>query len=273
LVSAVAALLAATTPTSAADRRIISLAPSVTETLFAIDAEDELVGVSDFCDYPDAAKKIDRVGSYLKPNVEAIIAKRPDLVIAVPSPGNREEVQALETVGVETLVVAEGPSIEHVFDAMGKISAAVGRRERGKALVASIRAELGATAGRVAARPKRRVLMIVGRNPLVAVGRPNLIDEILVSLNAENLAAGLGSWPRLSLEFVVREQPDVVLDGSMGGEATLDTSFYSGLELDAVKGGRVHALRLDEVLRPGPRIAAGAERLARLVHPEAFAER
>lgn len=266
----IVAWLLLATPVAAADRRIISLAPSVTETLFAIGAGGDLVGVSDFCDYPAEARAIDRVGSYLKPNVEAIIAKRPDLVIAVPSPGNREEVQALEAVGLETLVVAEGPSIDHVFAAMETIAGAVGRRERGKDLVTAIRAELAATGKRVAAQPKRRVLMIVGRNPLVAVGRPNLIDDILVALNAENLAAGLGSWPRLSLEFVVREQPDVVLDGSMGGEATVDTSFYSGLELDAVKSGRVHALRLDEVLRPGPRIAAGADRLARLVHPDAF---
>jgi iron complex transport system substrate-binding protein len=254
-----------------AAERIISLAPSVTETVFALGAERALVGVSDFCDYPPAARKIDRVGSYLTPNVEAIVAKRPDVVIAVPSPGNREEVEALSSLGIRTLVVAEGPTLAHVFEAMRTIARETGREAEGAALAARLRAEIAATRARVADRPRRRALMIVGRNPLVAVGGGNLIDELLSLAGADNIAAAYGEWPRLSLEFVVRESPEVVLDGSMGGEATLDTSFYEGLGISAAKRGRVHALNLDEVLRPGPRIAAGFETLARVVHPDAFA--
>ncbi|MGH7805878.1 MAG: ABC transporter substrate-binding protein, partial [Candidatus Binatia bacterium] len=145
------------------------------------------------------------------------------------------------------------------------------REAEGVALVERLRRGIEATHARVADRPRRRALMVVGRNPLVAVGSGNLIDEFLSYAGAENIAAEFGEWPRLSLEFVVRAAPEVVLDGSMGGEATLDTSFYEGLGLQAAKGGRVHALILDEVLRPGPRLAAGLERIARLIHPEAFA--
>lgn len=203
--------------------------------------------------------------------MEAIVAKRPDVVIAVPSPGNREEVQALAGLGIRTVVVAEGPKLDHVFQAMRTIAREAGREKEGSALIARLQREIDATRARVASRPRRRTLMIVGRNPLVAVGEGNLIDEFLSFAGATNIAAGYGAWPRLSLEFVVRAAPEVVLDGSMGGEATLDTSFYEGLGLQAAKGGRVHALILDEVLRPGPRIAAGLERVARLIHPEAFA--
>ena len=216
-------------------------------------------------------RAIARVGDYLTPNIEAIVAKRPDVVIAVPSPGNREEVQALAGLGIRTVVVAEGPKLDHVFEAMRTIAREAERETEGSALVARLQREIEATRARVASRPRRRTLMIVGRNPLVAVGEGNLIDEFLALAGATNIAAGYGEWPRLSLEFVVRAAPEVVLDGSMGGEATLDTSFYEGLGLQAAKGGRVHALILDEVLRPGPRIAAGLERVARLIHPEAFA--
>jgi iron complex transport system substrate-binding protein len=250
--------------------RVVSLAPSITETLFAVGAGGDLVGVSDFCDHPPEVGQIARAGSYLRPNVEAIVAMRPDLVIAVPSPGNREDVAQLSRLGLEILVVAEGPTVEHVFEAMRTIATAVGREERGRELVRRIARELDEIRRRVADRPRPRVLMLVGRNPLVAVGRPNLIDEVLGLVNAENLAAGHGVWPRLSLELVVREQPDVLLDGSMGGEALADDGFFADLGLDAVARRRVHALRLDEILRPGPRLAEGARRLASVVHPEAF---
>lgn len=259
-------------PASAADRRIVSLAPSVTETLFAIGAGDEIVGVSDFCDHPAEVREIDRVGSYLRPNVEVIVAMQPDLVIAVPSPGNREEVSTLTRLGLEVLIVAEGPTVEHVFAGMTGIARAVDREVRGEELVASLRKALDDTRARVAPLERPRVLMLVGRNPLVAVGRPNLIDELLGLVNAENVAAEHGTWPRLSLEYVVRVQPDVILDGSMGSEGDPDPGFFSGLRLEAIDRGRLHALRFDEILRPGPRLAEGAARLARAVHPEAFAE-
>jgi iron complex transport system substrate-binding protein len=112
--------------------------------------------------------------------------------------------------------------------------------------------------------------MIVGENPLIAVGDPNLLDELLRIAGAENVAAGLGRWPRLSLEFLVKSSPEVIIDSSMGDEAGGAGSFYDDLGLAAVSKNRVHAIRIDEVLRPGPRVGQGLERLARLIHPEAF---
>src|SRR6185295_340690 len=123
---------------------------------------------------------------------------------------------------------------------------------------------------RVAGRPKKRVLMVVGENPFVAVGEGNLLDELLRAAGAENVAAGFGRWPRLSVEYVVKSAPEIIVDSSMGDESGADLSFYRGLGLEAVRRGRVHAIRLDEMLRPGPRLAEGLEKLARIVHPESF---
>jgi iron complex transport system substrate-binding protein len=113
--------------------------------------------------------------------------------------------------------------------------------------------------------------MIVGENPLIAVGDRNLLDELLGFAGAENVAAGLGRWPRLSVEYLVKSSPEVIVDSSMGNEAGRARSFYEDLGLEAASRGRVHAIRIDEVLRPGPRVGQGLEVLARLIHPEAFA--
>ncbi len=252
-------------------RRIVALAPSVTETLFAVGAGADVVGVSDLSDYPAEAKRIDRVGSYMKPNVEVVVAHRPDVVIAVPSPGNREAVEALVALGLHVVVVEEGPTLADVQAAIRRIGDEAGRSEAGRSLASRIAAEVDAVRRRVAGLPRRRTLLIVGENPLIAAGGENLLDELLTAAGAHNVAAALGRWPRLSVEFLVSSAPEVIIDSSMGDESGANLSFYDGLGLDAVKAKRLYAIRIDEVLRPGPRVGEGLEKLARLVHPEAFA--
>jgi len=250
----------------------VALAPSVVETLFAVGAGAEVVGVTELSDFPPEASRIERVGSYLQPSVEAVISRRPDLVIAVPSPGNREAVEALMNLGLHVLVVAEGPTTGQVCDSILRIADEAGRPEQGREVVRRLREQIEDVRRRVAPFPRRRVLMVVGEDPLVVVGEGNLLDELLRHSGADNVASGLGPWPRLSIEFVIKSAPQVIVDSSMGDEATADLSFYAGLELEALDRRQIHAVRLDEVLRPGPRLGDGLEKLARLIHPEAFAE-
>jgi len=244
----------------------------VTETLFAVGAGGDVVGVSDSSDYPSEAMRIDRVGSYLKPNVEAVIAHHPDVVIAVPSPGNREAVEGLTDLGLRVVIVEEGPTLAEVYAAIERIGVESGRSTQSRELVERMRAQVESVRRRVARAPHRRVLMIVGQNPLIAVGGANLLDELLRIAGAENVAAHLGRWPRLSVEFLVKSAPDVIIDSSMGDEAAAEPSFYDGLGLRAVTEKRLHTTRIDEVLRPGPRVGEGLAKLARLIHPDAFAE-
>jgi len=258
-------------PPATAAARIVSLAPSVTEILFAVGAGARVVGVSDLSDFPPQARRIDRVGSYLKPNVEAVVAHRPDVVIAVPSPGNREAVESLVELGLRVVIVAEGPTLADVLASIETIAGETGDREAGRALVARIREQNDAVRRRVSSLRRERVLMIVGENPLIAVGDHNLLDELLTIAGGDNVARGLGRWPRLSVEFLVKSSPDVIIDSSMGDETRKDLSFYEGLGLAASRNGRLHTVHIDEVLRPGPRVGEGLEKLARLIHPEAFA--
>src|SRR5205809_7847911 len=150
--------------------RIVSLAPSITEVVYALGAGERLVGVCAQCDYPAAVASLPRVGGYLAPSGEVTLARRPDLVIAVPSPGNREAVRAIERAGVRVLVVHDR-TLAELWDSIRGIAGALGLPAAGERLVADVTRRLEAVRARVADLPPRRVLMIVGHRPPVPVGR------------------------------------------------------------------------------------------------------
>ena len=259
-------------------QRIVSLAPSVTETVFALGVGDRLVGVSVYCDYPPEAQRIERVGTFLTPNVEAIVAKHPDLIIAVPSPGNQSYVQALERLGFKLLLV-DPQSIAEIKDAMIVVARALGREPVGHELVRRIDAQMAATREIVAGAPVRRVLMVVGQTPLIAVGGGTFQDELIRMAGGSNVAAGAGgTWPHLSVEFAIAAAPEVIIDTTMGNEeragAAAALGFWASFTtIPAVRAQRVYGFRAYQLLRPGPRIAEAFDAIARFIHPERFAGR
>jgi iron complex transport system substrate-binding protein len=258
--------------TTAADdvRRIISLAPSVTETIFALGAGDQLVGVSAHCNYPPQVRAIARVGTFVTPNIERILATHPDVVIAVPSPGNQRPVEALRDLGLRVVVV-DAHSVAELEAAIVTIGETVGRAAEAQALVARIEARFDTVRAHVADAPPRRVLLLVGHSPLIAAGAGTLQDELIRRGGGVNLAAGAGrGWPHLSLEFVIAAAPDVIIDTGMEDGGGSDTFWRAFPSLPAVRDGRVSGFAGDALLRPGPRIGEAAEALARRIHPERF---
>jgi iron complex transport system substrate-binding protein len=269
-------VLLAAPPALAVPQRIVSLAPSVTETLFALGVGERVVGVSSYCDYPPAAARIDKVGTFLQPNVERILAKRPDLVIAVPSPGNRAPVERLRELGLEVLIV-DPERIAEILDASRRIAAAVGAPEEGERLIGRIEGELRAVAARVAGAPPVRALLLVGHAPFIAAGAGTYQDELITRGGGANVAAAAGpAWPNLSLEFVVAQAPQVIIDASMGSEEATDRAaalaFWEQFpSLPAVRDRRIHGYGAHELLRPGPRVGETLAAVARFLHPERFA--
>lgn len=257
-------------------QRIISLAPSITEILFALGVGDRLVGVSTYCDYPPAATQIDRIGTFLQPNVERILTKRPDLIIGVPSPDNRAPVERLETLGLRVLIV-NPERIDDIYSAIHAIADAVGVPERGDALVAKLQRDIAAIAAQLETAPRPRVLLLVGRAPIIAAGRGTYQDELIALAHGENLAAASGeSWPTLTLESVVARAPEVIVDASMGSEEGADRDgalwfWQPYTTIPAVRDHRIYGYRAYELLRPGPRVAETLAALARYIHPERFA--
>lgn len=257
--------------------RIVSLAPSVTETIFALGLGDRLVGVSVYCDYPPGVEKIDRVGTFLTPNVEAIVAKRPDIIIAVPTPGNQDPVEALRRLGFKVVLV-DPNSVAEIEESLVTIGRAVGHEAQGRALASRLEARIAAVRARVADAPQRKVLMVVGHTPLIAVGTGTFQDELIRMARGINLAATAGgAWPHLSIEFAIATAPAVIIDTTMGNEesagAKAAMAFWSAFPtLPAVRDGRVYGYKAYQLLRPGPRIAEALETIARFIHPERFTE-
>jgi iron complex transport system substrate-binding protein len=248
--------------------RLVSLAPSTTEIVFALGLGERVVGTCAQCDHPDAARLVPRVGSYLAPTVEAVLATRPDLVIAVPTPANREAVRAIERLGTRVLVVRDR-LLADLWESIRAIGAATGREPESAALEARVRAALDAVRACVAGRPRRRVLMVVGHRPLMVVGGQNLQHQLVELAGGDNVAADVGAaFPQTSLEMIAARRPDVIIDAAMGGERGGEI-FAPLRHVPAVRDGRIVPLAADELLRTGPRVAEAARRLAGVIHPEA----
>lgn len=257
------------TPSPAIPERVVALAPSLTEVVYGLGAGDRLVGVCAQCDYPEEAKQLPRVGGYLSPSVEEVLGVRPDLVLAVPSPGNRETVRALERAGVRVLVAGDR-TLDDLWTSIAAVADALGVPDRGAAMTGSVRAALQAVHDRVEGLPRRRVLLVVGHRPLIVAGGGTLQDELVRTAGGVNVAADAGAaFPQVPMELVVARAPDVILDAAMGSEAGGRELFAALRTVPAVRDGRIVALEADALFRAGPRVGEAAAMLASAIHPEA----
>jgi iron complex transport system substrate-binding protein len=257
----------------AAPRRIVSLVPGVTEILFAIGAQDSLVGVTDFCDYPPEARRKTHVGDMLAPNLETLVNLKSDLVVATRS-GNREETfDQLKRLGLPVYLVDEPPSLTEVLRLVGGLGELTGRRAAAATVTAGLERRVAAVRERVAGRPRPRVLYVLWPEPLIVPGRGSLVSELIASAGGESVTAdqGLG-YPRMSLEAAVGRSPEVIILARHGaGTGPAAREQWQRLEsLPAIRSGRLYAADGDLLHRYGPRVVDGLELLARLIHPEAF---
>ena len=258
-------------PDTAPARRIVALAPSITETLFAIGAGPEVVGVSQYCDYPPRAARLPRVGTFLTPNLEAIAALRPTLVIGLGGSSDLREARALRALGYGVLMVNED-SLTEIRASIRMIGQRVGRESAARALLIQMKRHFAVVEDRLRGVPVRRVLMVVGHQPMVAVGRGTYLDELITLAHGSNIAdAAAQSWPRLSLEYIIAARPQVILDGQMGTDGRAKAGFWGRYpEIPAVRDGRIYGYPQDPTLHPGPRVAESLALIAARIHPEVF---
>jgi iron complex transport system substrate-binding protein len=252
-------------------RRIVSLAPSVTETALALGLGDRLVGVSDFCALPPGLDAVARVGGLLNPSLEGITALRPDLLIATTSgndPGLAEQAEALGL----PLYILHTPDVRRTLEAIVSLAAALGEPETGRRVARDLERRLEAVAERVAGRRPPRVLYVVWAEPLVVPGGPALVTDALRRAGGDPVSAGMpAAWPTLALEAAIRAAPEVILttpkNADLAGRLRADPAWAA---IPAVRSGRVHLVS-DAIERPGPGLAGAIEEAARTLHPEAFA--
>jgi cobalamin transport system substrate-binding protein len=252
--------------------RIVSLVPSVTETVFAIGAQDRLVGVTDFCDYPAAARLKPRVGGMLAPSLETIVTLKPDLVIATTA-GNREETfTQLERLRIPVYVV-NPVNVADVLDLISRLGALTGHEAEAARLVATLQARIKAVSERVAPLPRPRVLYVLWPDPLIVPGRGALVSELIAKAGGDSVTAEASEdYPRYSLEAAVARAPQVIVLANHGaGQGTISREKWERFtSLPAVKAGRLYTADGNLLHRYGPRVVDGLELLARLFHPDAF---
>jgi iron complex transport system substrate-binding protein len=264
--------LALASPANAAARmRIVSLAPSVTETLFALGAGPDVVGVSQYCDYPPQVRDLPRVGSFLTPNLEAIIALRPTLVVGLELSSDVRQIRALNSMGYPVLLVSDD-SLQQIETSIETVGARINRQREAHQLVARIQAQIAAVQNRLANVKPEPALMLVGHQPIVAVGAGTYLDELMRIARADNIAADVGGqWPHLSMEYIIAMRPQVVLDGSMGTDPSSSSDFWGKYPaIPAVRDHRVFGYAVDPILHAGPRVGQSLEIIARMIHPEAW---
>jgi len=255
-------------------RRIVSLAPSLTETVFALDAGDRLVGDTSADDFPAAAKTIAHVGDSLAPSLEEIVVLHPDLVLATKDMNRRETVEALARLGL-AVYVTDPLSIDDVLLSTSHIARLIGAGDRGDTVDQEMRVRLFDLTMRLANIPPRRVLFVVWTEPLISIGKRTFLADALAHAGAQSVVEIADGWPQISFEYVLKLQPDyLVFAGSLGDANAPPIEELSKLpgwrDLDAVRNGRI-AIVSDAIDRPAPRMVDAIEQLARMLHPEAFA--
>jgi len=259
-------------------RRIVSTAPSITEMLYALGLGDRVVGVTSFCRHPPEAAGKPKIGDYLRPNLELIVAARPDLVI-VERTGVRQG--GLPPGARLPVLEVDDGDLAGIYDSIERIGRAAGVPERAAALKARIRAELEALARRTAGRPRPRTLIVLGRTPgrlegIVAAGRGSYLDELIGLAGGRNIFAdSVSAYGRVPLEEVLARDPEVIVDlGEMAHPESFNEAQRRAVvalwrrqpALSAVRSGRIYAAASDAFLVPGPRVAQAARALAEMIH-------
>jgi iron complex transport system substrate-binding protein len=253
-------------------QRVVCLAPSLTETVYALGLGAIVVGVTDFTDYPPEAQTKPSVGGLTDASLEKIISLHPDLVLAMAELNRQETVEELEQVGIPVFVVdyrgLQGilASIQHVGDALNRSSAARGLLKR----LEERRLDIVARVGRLA-RPK--VLIVIWYDPVITAGSKSFITDVIAAAGGQSATADIPqAWPQISLEEVLRRSPDFVLlvRGSHGGITEEDLKAHAGWDqLKAVQHN--HVIYMGERLfHPSPVVFDAMEQLAKELHPEAF---
>jgi iron complex transport system substrate-binding protein len=243
-------------------RRVVTLAPSLTETVLALGAGDRLVGVSRFDDRPEV-KSLPRVGGFVDPSVEAVIALKPDLVLVQPAPGNQQAVEKMAELGVPVLSLPLH-SVEQVLVAIRETGKALGRDQAAKELSDHLERTRAGVRERARALPHPRVLFVYGWEPLVVTGPGSFADELLKDAGGLNAAdRATTPYPVYSVESALRARVDVVVNAAGVHEGGGDKLR----ELPGLKEARWVELSSLDLLHPGPRLAEGLEELFGLLHP------
>lgn len=253
----------------AAPQRIVSLAPNVTETLFALGAGDKVVGVTSYCDYPAEATTREKVGDTLSPNLERIVGLRPDLVIVSTASQLESLTRRLTDLSIPVFV-SHSRTVREILESIRQLGAATGQKEAAAELVREMSDRLDRVETRVSRLPRIRVLYVLQTQPLISVGGDTFLHDLIRMAGGESITATEAGYPQFSLETVLARAPEVILFPASHGEGQLEATTIRQLlaTTPAVRSNRLARINPDWANRPGPRIVEALEQFAQAIHPE-----
>ena len=266
-------------PNSEEYRLIVSLAPSITEILFALGLEDRIAGVTRYCDFPPAARTKTRVGGYYDPNYESVVRLCPDLVIMLD--GHEGPRRYLPELGLNTLMVNH-EGISGILNSITVIGKTCGVGTKAESMVQDLRSRMEKIRQKTQGLPRPRVVISVEKNiesgtlkDICISGREKFYNEMIRLAGGVNAYDGDVAFPIVSREGVIQMNPDVIIeiipaiDEKDLEQATASNEWADLLQVNAVRKGRIYDFREDYAMIPGPRFVLILEKMARLIHPEA----
>jgi iron complex transport system substrate-binding protein len=249
--------------------RLISLAPSITETLYALGLGGRVVGDTDYCEYPPEAKKKPHVGPILNPSLEKIVTLQPDLVLGSPEANRIETADRLARLGIPLYGVT-AHTVDETLHSIEDLGQVLGRGVEARGLVQGLRQRIEGVERRVAGRGRPKVLFVVWYRPLTTVGARTFIGDVIRRAGGASISEDLGGeWPRLSLEEALHRDPDVILFPRSESFAPQLEEFQrlpGWRDLRAVRNRRMYFVS-DTIIRPSPRLVDALEEVARALHP------
>ena len=257
-------------------KRLVALAPNVAEIVFLLGRGEVLKGATQYSNHPEAAKLLPRVGSYVRLDVEKIVALKPDLCLAVRDGNPIHSVERIESLGIPVYVV-DPHSLADIMDVVLRIGGILGVRERALEIVVNMERRIKLIRDKLTSDvPRPGVFFQIDAAPIISAGSNTFIHELIVTAGGRNLAAGVKQYPRFGWEDIIIMQPDIAIIASMAGGhsvANLKESWRKWPQLRVVKNNRLHVVDADLIDRPTPRLIDGLEEFAVIIHPELFGER
>jgi len=255
-------------------QRIVSHVPPITEIVFALGLGEKLVGVSDYCDYPEEAKQVHSIGDYFNPSAESIVAVEPDLVL---TDGHSDSIRQIDELGMTYLVI-NPKDIDEIFESIELLGKATGVEKAASRLVDDMKRDMQAVQDKTEGVPRVRVIYLIDATDLASpwtAGPGSFVDYLISMAGGENIAAGAGSaWVQMSIEEIIDADPEIIiLPGKHGTAFTTPEVLEENpawRETTAVKEGNIYVIDGDLVDGYGPRIVQGLAELARIIHPEQF---
>jgi iron complex transport system substrate-binding protein len=251
--------------------RVITLAPNLTEIVFAVGAGDRIVGNTSYCDYPERAKSITKVGDTLHPSLERIIALRPQVVLVSTASQLEVFTQQLQSQNI-AVFVTDPHDLEGVFHSIEQLGRMLGHEPQAKTVVQQLRERTSAVEQRVKQEQPVRTFYQVSGEPLYTAGHDSFVTDLMRRAGAASVTADVpGAWPRFSNESALAARPDAIILPTGGSMGAANANVAEALrESPAVRAGRVYKINDDHLARPGPRAVEGLEEMARALHPETF---